>query len=88
MIAATVDIRGVACPMTWVRTRVALDRLALGERLEVLLSRGEGLENVPRTAEEEGHAVALREPVTGAGEGDWRVVLVKGGAPAAQGLLP
>jgi TusA-related sulfurtransferase len=76
-----VDIRPFACPMTWVRTRIALDALRPGERLEVLMRDGEPLENVPRTAEEEGHRVAERAPLAG-GDG-WRVVLVKGAAREA-----
>jgi TusA-related sulfurtransferase len=75
--AARIDIRAVSCPLTWVRTRVALERLAEGEGLEVLLSEGEPLESVPRTAELEGHRVAAREPWP---EGGWRVLLVKGRA--------
>jgi TusA-related sulfurtransferase len=83
-----VDVRGVACPMTWVRTRVALDRLAPGEALEVLLRAGEPLENVPRTAEEEGHRVAAREPWPEAGPDAWRLVLVKGSPAPGSELLP
>ena len=86
--AARVDVRSVACPMTWVRTRVALDRLEPGDALEVLLLAGEPLENVPRTAEEEGHRVAAREPCPALGEGTWRVVLVKGARLEHRGLLP
>jgi tRNA 2-thiouridine synthesizing protein A len=86
--AARVDVRDVACPMTWVRTRIALDRLAPGEALEVLLLAGEPLESVPRTAEEEGHRVAALEPCPAAGERAWRVVLVKGAPADVGGLLP
>lgn len=75
--AARIDIRALACPMTWVRTRVALERLSEGEALEVLLSEGEPLASVPRSAELEGHRVAAREPWPGGG---WRVLLVKGRA--------
>ncbi len=32
---ARVDVRPYACPMTYVKTRIALDRLAAGEVLEV-----------------------------------------------------
>jgi tRNA 2-thiouridine synthesizing protein A len=85
---ARVDVRDVACPMTWVRTRVALDRLAPGEALEVLLAAGEPLENVPRTAEEEGHRVAARAPWPADGDGAWRVVLVKGAPAPRNDLLP
>ena len=45
--------------MTWVRTKVALERLATGETLEVRLPAGEALENVPRSAREAGHAVTV-----------------------------
>ena len=82
-----VDVRGVGCPLTWVRTKVALERLVVGEALEVLLLAGEPLENVPRTAEEEGHRVVSSEPWPAAGVGAWRVVLLKA-PPPEPGLLP
>ena len=81
------DVRSFACPMTWVKTRIALDPLAPGDALEVLLAEGEPLDSVPRTAELEGHRVAARGPAPEEGAGSWRVVLVKG-APTAEGLLP
>ena len=51
------DITGEICPMTFVRTRLALDRMAPGEILLVLLRGDEPLRNVPRTAAEQGHEV-------------------------------
>ena len=53
------DLRGVPCPMNWVRTRLALEQLAPGDSLDVLLDPGEPLDSVPRSAEEEGHHVAV-----------------------------
>ncbi len=85
---ARIDVRDVACPLTWVRTHVALSRLAAGDALEVILLAGEPLESVPRTAEEEGHRLASREPCPAAGEGAWRIVLVKGSPPPAGGWTP
>ena len=55
----TLDITGLRCPMTWVRTKLELERMASGEALEVLCAPGEALENVPRSAREAGHAVAV-----------------------------
>ncbi len=78
---ARVDIRGYACPMTYVKTKLALDRLAQGERLEVWLREGEPLENVPRSAAEDGHTVLAKEPLPSEGAGTWRLVLVKGAPP-------
>jgi TusA-related sulfurtransferase len=84
--AARLDVRPLACPLTWVRTRIALDRLAPGEVLEVLLSAGEPAESVPRTAEEEGHRVLGVEPD---GAGAFRLLVEKGaGAPRAAELMP
>lgn len=51
------DITGEVCPMTFVRTRLALDRMTPGETLLVLLRGEEPVRNVPRTAAEQGHAV-------------------------------
>jgi TusA-related sulfurtransferase len=47
--------------MTFVRTRLALDRMAPGETLLVLLKGEEPLRNVPRTAAEQGHEVLSLE---------------------------
>lgn len=59
-----IDITAETCPMTFVRTRLALDRMAPGEVLEVLMKGEEPRRNVPRTALEQGHAVlsAVEEP--------------------------
>jgi TusA-related sulfurtransferase len=53
------DITGLRCPMTWVRTKLELERMAPGEALEVRCAPGEALENVPRSAREAGHAVVV-----------------------------
>ncbi len=47
--------------MTFVRTRLALDRLAPGQTLLVALRGDEPLRNVPRTAQEQGHEVLSLE---------------------------
>jgi tRNA 2-thiouridine synthesizing protein A len=54
---ACIDITGEVCPMTFVRTRLALDRLAPGQTLLVALRGSEPLRNVPLSAAEQGHAV-------------------------------
>lgn len=45
--------------MTWVKTKLALERLAPGDALEVSCPAGEALENVPRSAREAGHTVSV-----------------------------
>jgi TusA-related sulfurtransferase len=55
----TLDVTELRCPMTWVRTKLELERMAPGEALEVRCPEGEALENVPRSAAEAGHEVAV-----------------------------
>jgi TusA-related sulfurtransferase len=62
---ATIDITADVCPMTFVRTRLALDRLAPGQTLLVTLRGAEPLRNVPRTAREQGHEVLALEAAPG-----------------------
>jgi len=75
-VDATLDITAETCPMTFVRTRLALDRLAPGQRLRVLLRGEEPRRNVPATAREQGHAVLAEDT---AADGITRLVLQKGG---------
>jgi len=56
------DITADVCPMTFVRTRLALDRMQPGQTLLVLLRGEEPTRNVPRTAVEQGHAVLSLSP--------------------------
>jgi tRNA 2-thiouridine synthesizing protein A len=60
-VTREIDITQDVCPMTFVRTRLALDRMAPGETLLVKLKGQEPLRNVPRTATEQGHEVLLQE---------------------------
>jgi len=53
----TLDITHEICPMTFVRTRLALDRLPPGARLLVRLKGDEAKRNVPRSVREHGHKV-------------------------------
>lgn len=57
MITKQLDITKEHCPMTFVKTKIELSRLQPGDLLEVLLTEGEPLENVPRSATEQGFKV-------------------------------
>ena len=61
----TLDITKEYCPMTFVKTKLKLAQIEKGDTLEVLLSEGEPLENVPRSAEEQGFKVLGVEKVEG-----------------------
>ena len=70
------DITAETCPMTFVRTRLALDRMADGQVLRVVLKGEEPRRNVPRTATEQGHAVLRQDPRA---DGTVEVWIRKGG---------
>lgn len=52
-----IDITTDVCPMTFVRTRLKLETMTPGQVLEVTLSTGEPLKNVPRSVTEMGDEV-------------------------------
>ncbi len=61
----TLDITKEHCPMTFVKTKIKLAQIAKGDTLEVLLTEGEPLENVPKSAAEQGYEVLSVEHVEG-----------------------
>jgi len=58
------DLREEVCPFSFVRTKLQLEKMKPGEILEVVL-RGAAIENVPRSAEREGHVVLHHERLGG-----------------------
>lgn len=65
MSVKKLDITKEHCPMTCVKTRLELDKLKPGDRLEVLLTEGEPLEMVPKTAKDQGYKVIETSPAGG-----------------------
>ena len=51
------DITSYVCPITFVKTKLLLERMKPGETAEIRLNAGEPLENVPRSVIEHGHTV-------------------------------
>ncbi|WP_233707710.1 sulfurtransferase TusA family protein [Helicobacter aurati] len=60
MSARCKDLRGVACPINFVRAKQELSLMQSGEVLEILLDNGEPIENVPLSLQSEGHKVLLQ----------------------------
>lgn len=57
-----IDVTSEVCPMTFVRCRLMLDRMASGQVLQVLFKGEEPARNLPRTALEQGHTVLSQAP--------------------------
>ncbi|MFT3828145.1 MAG: sulfurtransferase TusA family protein [Opitutaceae bacterium] len=73
---ATKDFRGVACPLNYVKTKMALGPLKPGQTLAVLLDEA-GARNVPDSAAKDGHEVLSVVPH----EGAFRVAIRKRDCP-------
>jgi len=59
--APVYDLRGVACPMNYVKTKLKLEMMDAGEQLEVWLDAGEPIKNVPMSLKNDGHKVLLQD---------------------------
>ena len=71
----SIDVTQDHCPMTFVKVKVALEQLEFGQQLDVLLSPGEPLENIPKSAREEGNRIIeIRQD-----NGNYHVVIEKRG---------
>ena len=56
------DITGDVCPLTFVKTKLLLERAAPGAIAEVRFKGAEPLENVPRSVAEDGHEILSLAP--------------------------
>ncbi len=66
------DIRGEICPFTFVRTKLALEALAMGAVLRVITDHEPASRNIPRSATEWGQEVVS---VAALPDGTWAIDL-------------
>lgn len=67
------DFRGVACPMNFVKTKLVLETMAVGDMLTILLDDGAPIQNVPNSVELEGHRIVSKDQV----DVFWKVTIEK-----------
>ena len=74
-----IDITGEVCPLTFVKTKLLIERMQSGQTAEVRLKGSEPMGNVPRSVEEHGHDVIELAPEDPAGPADGvhRLILKK-----------
>lgn len=76
---ACLDLRGTPCPLNYVRSRLALERLPRGAWLQVDLDSGEPEEMVAGSLRGDGHEVC-QVPIPTANEGTTvRLMIRRGG---------
>ena len=56
------DITSEVCPLTFVKTKLLIEKMRPGQVVQVRLKGAEPLENVPRSAREQGHVILTMEP--------------------------
>lgn len=52
-----IDLSGELCPFTFVRTKLALEELAIGAMLRVIVDHEPAIRNIPRSAAEWGQEI-------------------------------
>jgi TusA-related sulfurtransferase len=71
------DITSEVCPMTFVKTRLLIERMTPGETAAIRLAGGEPLENVPDSVTELGHTVLSIERESGAAEDGVHLIRIR-----------
>ncbi|NKB81627.1 MAG: HEPN domain-containing protein [Nitrospirales bacterium] len=57
------DLRGVMCPMNYVKTKLKMEMMDHGDQLEVWLDAGDPIKNVPMSLRNDGHKVLSEDPL-------------------------
>lgn len=57
MAERVLDLSGEVCPYTFLRSKLALEEMAPGDELRILLDHGPAFRSVPRALREDGHEV-------------------------------
>lgn len=70
-----IDIRGKVCPMTFVYTKLALEKLGATEILEVLLDFPAALKNIPNSCERQSLAEVIEKKEIDPSKNEWVLIL-------------
>ncbi|MBI4844273.1 MAG: sulfurtransferase TusA family protein [Nitrospirae bacterium] len=68
------DIRGVVCPYTLVKSKLAMESIGVGQVLEIILDYPEASVSIPKAMLNYGHSVIS---VTKINDREWVVVIKK-----------
>lgn len=68
------DLKGEVCPFTFVKSKLILEQMNIGEVLRVLLDYRPSVENVPKSFQMEGQEVVAVNQIS---ENLWEVIVRK-----------
>jgi TusA-related sulfurtransferase len=69
----SINIKGLVCPYTFVKSKLAIEDMEVGQVLEIILDYPEASKSIPKSMEDHGHRVLKVEKIN---ETDW-VILVR-----------
>jgi len=69
-----INIKGLVCPYTFVKSKLAIEEMKKGDVLEIILDYPEAAKNIPKSMQEHGHKVLKVDKVN---ETDWVIIVRK-----------
>lgn len=63
-----INIKGLVCPYTFVKAKLAIEDMEIGQVLEILLDYEEASRSIPKSMEDHGHKVLQVEKINNT---DW-----------------
>lgn len=69
-----INIKGLHCPYTFVKSKLAVEDMEVGQVLEILLDNEEASKNIPKSMEDHGQKVLKVEKVN---DSDWVIRIRK-----------
>lgn len=69
-----INIKGLVCPYTFVKAKLAIEDMEIGEVLEILLDYEEASRSIPKSMEDHGQKVLKVEKIN---DSDWVLVIRK-----------
>lgn len=69
-----INIKGLVCPYTFVKSKIAVEDIEVGEVLEILLDYEEAARSIPKSMEDHGQKVLKVEKIN---DTDWLILIKK-----------
>ena len=70
----SLDLSDVKCPINFVKTKLKLETMEVGQLLEVVVDDGEPIRSVPKSVKDEGHKILKVDDLGGR----YRLIIKKG----------
>ena len=70
----SINIKGLVCPYTFVKAKLAIESMEIGQVLEILLDYEEASRSIPKSMEDHGQKVLKTEKVN---DTDWVLLIRK-----------